>query len=61
MCAFVFMRVCVFCPSDHGTTHLSVLDKDGNAVAITSTVNTLFGSKVISPSTGKCVCERERE
>lgn len=39
-------------PEDHGTTHLSVLDKHGDAVAITSTVNTDFGSKVISPSTG---------
>jgi gamma-glutamyltranspeptidase len=37
---------------DHGTTSLSVLDKWGNAVSITSTVNTEFGSKVISPSTG---------
>jgi gamma-glutamyltranspeptidase/glutathione hydrolase/leukotriene-C4 hydrolase len=39
-------------PEDHGTTHLSVVDKYGNAVGLTSTVNTDFGSKVISPSTG---------
>lgn len=39
-------------PDDHGTTHISVLDKDGNAVAITSTVNTYFGSKILSTSTG---------
>lgn len=39
-------------PEDHGTTHLSVLDSEGNAVAITSTVNTDFGSKVVSKSTG---------
>ena len=37
---------------DNGTTHLSVVDKDRNSVAITSTVNSHFGSKVISPSTG---------
>mmetsp|Transcript_2126 Transcript_2126/g.5628 ORF Transcript_2126/g.5628 Transcript_2126/m.5628 type:complete len:671 (-) Transcript_2126:572-2584(-) len=37
---------------DHGTTHLSVVDKDRNAVAITSTVNTYFGSKIMSSSTG---------
>ncbi len=40
-------------PADHGTTHISVLDKDGNAVALTSTVNTYFGSKILSPSTGR--------
>lgn len=37
---------------DHGTTHLSVVDRDGNAVAMTSSVNTLFGSGVVSQSTG---------
>ena len=39
-------------PEDHGTTHLSVLDRWGHAVALTSTVNTIFGSKVMSRSTG---------
>jgi len=41
-----------YLPTDHGTTHLSVVDNDGNAVALTSTVNTYFGSKVVSKSTG---------
>ncbi|KPM04716.1 gamma-glutamyltranspeptidase 1-like protein [Sarcoptes scabiei] len=37
---------------DHGTAHVSVLDRHGNAVAATSTINAYFGSRVISPSTG---------
>ena len=37
---------------DHGTTHVSVVDSSRNAVAMTSTINTAFGSKVVSPSTG---------
>jgi gamma-glutamyltranspeptidase / glutathione hydrolase / leukotriene-C4 hydrolase len=40
-------------PEDHGTSHISVLDKHGNAVALTSTVNTYFGSLIVSPSTGE--------
>lgn len=34
------------------TTHFSVADAEGNWVAITATVNTSFGSKVIVPGTG---------
>jgi gamma-glutamyltranspeptidase/glutathione hydrolase len=34
------------------TTHIAAADADGNWVAITATVNTTFGSKVIVPSTG---------
>lgn len=34
------------------TTHLSVADAAGNWVAITATVNTSFGSKVVVPGTG---------
>lgn len=37
---------------DFGTSHLSVVDKDGNAVAITSSVNQILGSYVFSNSTG---------
>jgi gamma-glutamyltranspeptidase len=38
--------------NDHGTSHFSIVDKDGNAVAMTTSVNTYFGSNVLSTSTG---------
>lgn len=41
-----------FFTDDHGTAHVSVLDAEGNAVAVTSSVNLYFGSGLISPSTG---------
>jgi gamma-glutamyltranspeptidase/glutathione hydrolase len=34
------------------TTHLSVIDKDGNAVALTTTINYAFGSCVVARGTG---------
>lgn len=37
---------------DHGTTHLSVVDQYGSAVSLTSTVNLLFGSRVMDKDTG---------
>ena len=35
-----------------GTTHFSVVDRFGNAVACTQSVNTRFGSKLLEPRTG---------
>uniref|UniRef100_A0A914DD72 Gamma-glutamyltransferase n=1 Tax=Acrobeloides nanus TaxID=290746 RepID=A0A914DD72_9BILA len=35
-----------------GTTHISVLDAEGNAASVTSTINLFFGAKVTSDSTG---------
>ena len=37
---------------DKHTTHIAAADAEGNWVAITTTVNTSFGSKVIVPGTG---------
>jgi gamma-glutamyltranspeptidase/glutathione hydrolase len=34
------------------TTHFSVVDRDGNMVAQTQTLLSIFGSRVVSPSTG---------
>lgn len=34
------------------TTHFSVVDKDGNAVAVTYTLNTTFGSGIVAGDTG---------
>jgi gamma-glutamyltranspeptidase/glutathione hydrolase len=38
--------------NDSGTTHLSTTDALGNAVAITMTINTSFGSGITVPGTG---------
>jgi gamma-glutamyltranspeptidase/glutathione hydrolase len=37
---------------DHGTAHVSVVDADGNGVAITTTINTAFGAGIMVPGTG---------
>lgn len=39
-------------PEDAGTTHLSVTDHAGRAVALTMTINTPFGSGITVPGTG---------
>ncbi|KAL9459185.1 hypothetical protein AB3S75_002551 [Citrus x aurantiifolia] len=37
---------------DHGTSHLSIVDHERNAVSMTTTVNAYFGAQILSPSTG---------
>jgi len=37
---------------EHGTSHISIVDAEGNAVALTTTVNGPYGSKVIAGDTG---------
>ncbi len=39
-------------PDDAGTTQISIMDRNGNAISITQTINTLFGSKITVPGTG---------
>ncbi|GMT08711.1 hypothetical protein PFISCL1PPCAC_8 [Pristionchus fissidentatus] len=39
-------------PEDHGTSHVSAIDEEGNAVSCTSTVNQFLGSMKISPTLG---------
>lgn len=37
---------------DHGTSHFCIVDSARNAVSMTSTVNSQFGSGLLSTSTG---------
>ncbi len=39
-------------PDDAGTTQISVMDRYGNAIALTQSINTIFGSKITVPGTG---------
>ncbi|XP_037030020.1 glutathione hydrolase 1 proenzyme-like isoform X2 [Bradysia coprophila] len=39
-------------PDDHGTAHISVVAPNGDAIAVTTTINTILGSKVRSRTTG---------
>ncbi|KAK6125761.1 hypothetical protein DH2020_040501 [Rehmannia glutinosa] len=38
--------------SDHGTSHISIVDEQRNVVSMTTTINGYFGSKFLSPTTG---------
>lgn len=38
--------------SDHGTSHIVAADRTGLSVSITTTINTIFGSRVMVPETG---------
>lgn len=41
-----------FATADAGTSHFSIIDKDGNAVACTETINLTYGSFVVVPEWG---------
>ena len=37
---------------DHGTSHIVTADKDGLAISLTSTINLIFGNRIMVPETG---------
>ncbi|KAH9295132.1 hypothetical protein KI387_038720, partial [Taxus chinensis] len=37
---------------DHGTSHFCIVDGERNALSMTTTVNYIYGAKMLSPSTG---------
>ena len=39
-------------PESHGTSHIVAADHSGMTITLTSTVNLLFGSRVMIPETG---------
>ena len=41
-----------FTPDDSGTSHFSVIDRNGNAVACTETINLAYGSFIVVPEYG---------
>jgi gamma-glutamyltranspeptidase/glutathione hydrolase len=45
-------KITEFAIEEHGTHHLTAADADGNAVALTTTVNRAFGSKLMAPQSG---------
>lgn len=38
--------------NDHGTSHISIVDSERNAVSMTTTINGYFGAKFVSKRTG---------
>jgi gamma-glutamyltranspeptidase/glutathione hydrolase len=42
----------VMAAHDHGTTNFCVIDKAGNVVDVTTTINTIFGAKIMVPEIG---------
>ena len=45
-------RPAVTTAHDHGTSNFAIVDKAGNVVDVTTTVNTVFGAKLMVPSLG---------
>lgn len=41
-----------YVPDNHGTSHIVAADESGMAVSLTTTVNLLFGAKIVEPETG---------
>ncbi|MBL4720824.1 MAG: gamma-glutamyltransferase [Alphaproteobacteria bacterium] len=39
-------------PESPNTTHVTVADKDGNVIAMTQTINSTFGARIMIPGTG---------
>ncbi|MBV8450736.1 MAG: gamma-glutamyltransferase, partial [Deltaproteobacteria bacterium] len=37
---------------DHGTSNFCVVDREGNVVVVTTTINTIFGAKIMIPELG---------
>ncbi|XP_053555770.1 LOW QUALITY PROTEIN: glutathione hydrolase 5 proenzyme [Bombina bombina] len=47
-----YYQVNLMYPETSGTTHVSVISKDGSSVSVTSSINHILGSMVYSPRTG---------